>query len=161
MLSRILVPLDGSPTRAQILPRLRQWFGGTGTVVHLLVVRPPVRDVLRLEDRLVYLDELVQQERASWLDYLVRQGSQLAYDGVVVRREVRFGELLTEILAVAERRSMHLIALIGRRHSWPRRWLRLDLAEQLLATSPIPTLVVPPACRRVGSLVLRYDGISV
>src|SRR5690349_16743668 len=112
MLSRVLVPLDGSPTMAQILPGLRQWFGGTGAVVRLLIVCPLLREVLRLEDRVMYLDELVQQERAAWLDYLLRQGSQLAYDGVVVRREVRFGDPVAESLAAAERHAVQLIAVV-------------------------------------------------
>ena len=98
MLSHVLVPLDGSPMMAQIITPLRQWFGGTGAVVHLLVVRPPVREVLRLDDRVIYLDELIRQEQATWHDYLVRQGNQLAYDGVVVHRTVRFGDPMVESL---------------------------------------------------------------
>src|SRR3954451_11098105 len=92
MLSRVLVPLDGSPTMAQIIPRLRQWFGGTGAVVHLLVMRPPIREVLRLEDRIIYLDELVRQERASWHAYLLpllRQDGRTARGGP--RRAARVG----------------------------------------------------------------------
>jgi nucleotide-binding universal stress UspA family protein len=161
MLSRVLVPLDGSPTMAQIISRLRQWLGGTGAVVYLLVVRPPIREVLRLEDRIIYLDELVQQERAAWQAYLLRQGSQLAYDGVVVQREVRFGDPVAATLASAERYSVHLIALVGQPQSWARRWIHRSLEEQLLAKSPVPLLVVPPTSRPAAALILRYSGIRV
>jgi len=161
MLSRVLVPLDGSPTMAQIVPRLRQWFGGTGAVVHLLVVRPPIREVIRLEDRVVYLDELVQQEQAAWHEYLVRLGSQLAYDGIVVHRAIRFGDPVAETLGAAESHAVHLIALVGQPYSWPRRLIHQSLTEQLLAKSPVPVLIVPPASRPSASLVLRYSGIEV
>ncbi len=161
MLSRVLVPLDGSPTMAQIIPRLRQWFGGTGALVHLLVVRPPVRELIRLEDRVIYLDELVRQEQAAWQDYLVRQGSQLACDGVVVQREVRFGAAVTECLVAAERHAVHLIALVGPQQPWPKRLIQSSLAEQLLAKSRTPVLVVPPVSDPAAGLVLRYSGIRV
>jgi nucleotide-binding universal stress UspA family protein len=161
MLSRVLVPLDGSPTMAQIIPRLRQWFGGTGAVVHLLVVRPPIREALRLEDRVIYLDELVQQERAAWLGYLLRQGSQLAYDGVVIQWEVRFGGPGAETLAAADLHAVHLIALVGQQQAWLQRLTRPSLAQQLLARSQVPVLVVPPVSPRATSVVLRYSGIPV
>jgi nucleotide-binding universal stress UspA family protein len=161
MLSRVLVPLDGSPTMAQIIPRLRQWFGGTGAVVHLLVVRPPIREVLHLEDRVIYLDELVAQEQAAWHRYLVLQGSQLAYDGVVVHREVYFGKPVAETLAAAERHSVHLIALVGQQQSWLQRFARPTLAQQLLAQSQVPVLVVPPVSSPANGVVLRYSGIPV
>jgi nucleotide-binding universal stress UspA family protein len=160
-LSRVLVPLDGSPTTAQIVPRLRQWFGGTGAVVHLLVVRPPIRDVLRLEDRVIYLDELVRQERAVWHAYLLRQGSQLAYDWIVVHREVRFGDPVTESLAAADHHAVHLIALAGQEQFWLQRLLRPSLAQQLLTQSRVPVLVVPPPSYPAAGLVLRYSRMRV
>jgi nucleotide-binding universal stress UspA family protein len=161
MLSRVLVPLDGSPTMVQIIPRLRQWCGGTGAVVHLLVVRPPIREVLRLEDRVVYLDELVRQEQAAWQEYLVRQGSQPAYDGVVVHREVCFGDPVAETLAAADRHSVHLIAIVGQQRSWLQRLTRPSLAQQLLAQSHVPVLVAPPASYPTVGLVLRYSRMGV
>src|SRR5438874_12925213 len=132
MFVRILVPLDGSPAMAEVLPTLRQLVGGTGAAVYLLLVRPPVRGPVQVGDRLIYLDELLVQERATWRDYLVRQATQLAYDGIVVRRGVHFGDPLAETLAVAERHKVHLIALVAQRHSWPQCLFRPSLAQQLL-----------------------------
>jgi nucleotide-binding universal stress UspA family protein len=161
MLSRVLVPLDGSPVMTQILPTLRQMLGGTGAAVHLLVVRQPVQQPLYLADRVIYLDELLQQEQAAWQDYLTRQAGQLAYDGIVVQRTVRFGDPLTEILAVAHGQSMHLIALIARPEPWPQRLFRPSLAHQLLVQSPVPVLVVPAAHPPSLDLVARYSGVPV
>jgi nucleotide-binding universal stress UspA family protein len=156
MLTRVLAPLDGSPTSAEIFPPLRQWLGGTGAVVHLLLVRPPVRQTLRLEDRVIYLDELLAHERATWQDYLLRQGSQLAYDGMIVHREVRFGDPVVETLAVVQRQPVQLIALVDQLQAWPQRWLCPSLAERLLTRSPVPVLVMPPAARPTARLLPRY-----
>ena len=161
MLNRVLVPLDGSPTMAQIIPRLRQWFGGTGAVVHLLVVRPSIRGVLRLEDRVIYLDDLVRQEQATWHAYLLRQGSQLAYDGVVVQREVRFGDPVTESLTAAERHAVQVIALVDPPQPGLRRLLQPSLAQQLLARSRVPVLVVPPVSSPAAGIVDRDSGLPV
>jgi nucleotide-binding universal stress UspA family protein len=160
MLTRVLAPLDGSSTMAQIIPALRQWLGGTGAVVHLLLVRPPLGQALRLEDRVIYLDELLAHERATWQDYLLRQGSQLAYDGVVVQRTVCFGDPLVEVLAVARRQPVQLIALMDQEQAWPQRWLRPSLAQQLLAQSPVPVLVVPATARPTARLLPRFSGSS-
>ena len=161
MLSRVLAPLDGSPTMAQILPVLRQMLGGTGAVVQLLVVRPPIQGPIRLDDRLLCLDELLHTEQATWRDYLLRQASKLAYDGIVVQRTVRFGDPLTEILSAAERSPVQLIALVAPQQSWPERLVRPSLAQQLLAQSPVPVLVVPPVSRPAATLIPRYSGSPV
>ena len=161
MLSRVLVPLDGSPVMTQILPTLRQMLGGTGAIVHLLVVRPPIRQPHYLADRVIYLDELLRQEQAAWQDYLTRQAGQLAYDGIVVKRTVRFGDPLTEILALAHRQSMHLIAITARQQPWPQRLFRPCLAHQLLVQSPVPVLVVPATRLPSLDLVARYSGVPV
>jgi nucleotide-binding universal stress UspA family protein len=161
MLSRILVPLDGDPITTDILPSLRALVGGTGAEVHLLAVRPPLRELAQSEERHLYLDELLREESAVWQDYLARQGSQLAYDGVVVRREVRFGDPLAETLAAAERHAVHLIALAARPQQAVQRALRPNLAQQLLAQSAVPVLAVPAWPPPERGTVLHYHSVPV
>jgi hypothetical protein len=95
-LNRILVPLEGTAARRGLIPALRRLAGGTGVLVHLWAVRPEIRHPERSGDCLLYLDELRLQERAHWLGHLARQGSHLAYHGIVVPRGVRFADALTE-----------------------------------------------------------------
>ena len=161
MLSRILVPLDGSPTMAAIVPTVRHLVGGTGAVVHLLAVRPPLHRPAQVGDKIVPIDELMVQERAVWHDYLGRQASQLAYDGVVVRREVRFGDQLAETLATAQRHAVQLIALGARSQPWLQRILRPNLAQQLLAQPLVPVLAVPPPPSAAHGGVLRHSRVAV
>jgi nucleotide-binding universal stress UspA family protein len=161
MLRRILAPLDGSPNGLAVIPALRRLVGGTGAVVHLLAVRPEIRRPEHNGDRLLYLDELRVQERAHWLDYLVRHGSHLAYDGMVVQREVRFGDPLAETLASAERHAMQLIVLAARPQRWLARMWRPNLAQQLLAHAVVPVLTVPAERPLWHGVVLRYDAVAV
>jgi nucleotide-binding universal stress UspA family protein len=161
MLSRILVPLDGQPAATEILPSLRALVGGTGAAVHLLAVRPPLRELAQREERDLYLDELLREEQAIWQDYLKRQASQLAYDGVVVRREVRFGDPLAETLAAAERHAVHLIALAAQPQQPVQRALRPNLAQQLLAQSAVPVLAVPAWSSPQQGAVLSYRSVPV
>jgi len=59
MLDQILIPLDGSATLAAAVPAVRQLVGGSGALVHLLAVRPPVRCPEPATDWVRYLDELL------------------------------------------------------------------------------------------------------
>jgi nucleotide-binding universal stress UspA family protein len=161
MLSRILVPLDGSPAAATILPSLQPLVGGTGAVVHLLAVRPPVRELARRGDRVLYLDEQMREQRAAWNDYLTRQGSLLAYDGVVVRHEVRFGDPLAETLAAAHRHGVHLVALAAPPQPALQRIVRPSLAQQLLSQSAVPVLAVPAWEPSQPGVVLRYGSVPI
>ncbi|HEY7062838.1 MAG TPA: universal stress protein [Chloroflexota bacterium] len=181
MLRRVLVPLDGSLTMAAVFPALRRLLGGTGGLVHLLAVRPPISLPARQPTafthahdlrvaaspgaapadsppaRRVCLDELLVQERAHWLDYLRRHGSHLAYDGIVVQREVRFGEPVAETLAAAERAAIELIAVAAPPQPRLARLLRPSFAQRLLAQAAIPVLTVPAERPLWQGVALRYD----
>ncbi|HLI28391.1 MAG TPA: universal stress protein [Chloroflexota bacterium] len=159
MLDRILIPLDGSAAAEEAIAALRPFVAGTGAVVHLLVVRPPIREVVRSERGVVYLDELLRDEAAAWRDYLVRKGSELAYNGVVVRHEVRFGEPVAETLAAAVRHGVQLIAVAAPAQPWWQRLARPSLAQRLLAQAAIPVLTVPVGRPLSGQAVLRYRSL--
>lgn len=178
MLDQILIPLDGSATLAAAVPAVRQLVGGSGALVHLLAVRPPVRCPAPTTDWVLYLDELlvpgmalpparrppgpclddlVARERAIWLEYLRREGSPLAYDGVVVQCAVRFGDPLGETLAAAREHAVRLI-VVGTEPQGPlARALRPGLAQRLLAQSTVPVLTVPTVHPRWPAVALRQQ----
>jgi nucleotide-binding universal stress UspA family protein len=161
MLNRILVPLDGGPAMASALPAIRHLVGGTGAVVHLLLVRPLPRLPCRRADGVLYLDDLLRIEQATWQDYLVHHGSALAYDGIVVRREVRFGALVNETLAAADRHGARLIALAESSPGGLRRFLRPSLADQLSRRVRIPIMVLPRSDDPPRGLSLRQRRVAV
>ena len=161
MLDRLLVPLDGTVAMEEVLPTVRYLVGGTGAHVCLVAVRPPVRHMVQGENRVVYLDERMREERANWDDYLLRKGSMLAYDGVVVKRDVRFGEALAETLAAADQYRARVIAVAAQPQPWLARTLRPNLAQQLLAQSAVPVLAVPALEPQSGEAALRYGSVAV
>ncbi len=160
MFRRILVPLDGTPAMATALPTLRRWISGTGAVVHLLVVRPMPRLPWHPDGPPLYLDDLLRIEHATWQQYLVHHGSALAYDGIVVHREVRFGAQAPEILAAADRHDAHLIALAPPRQTWRQRLFAVPLSQQLAARARVPVLLLPPADPRAGGAVFHYRRVA-
>jgi nucleotide-binding universal stress UspA family protein len=142
MTNRILVPLDGSPDMAEIIPTLRRLVAGTGAIVHLLLVRPPVPGPVQGKDRVLFLDELVSVERTAWEGYLGHHGRQLEDANVAVQCEVRFGDALAETLAVGQRQKVQFIALAGQPQRWLQRLLRPNLAQRLLGQQRAPVLIV-------------------
>src|SRR4051794_37583559 len=160
MLSRILVPLDGSAAAAEALGAVRYLVGGTGAVVHLLLLCPPPRGTQRRGAEVIYLDELVREEAAG-RDYLLREGSQLAFDGVVVRPLVRFGDPLAETLAAVSRHVVQLIAVAAPAQSLADRLLRPSLADRLRRTTSVPLLTVRPAPAGADALFWRYGSVPI
>jgi nucleotide-binding universal stress UspA family protein len=158
MFRHILVPVDAATNITAAVSSVSQWLGGTGATVRLLRVEHPVREIERRADRIVPLDELMREAYAHWQDYLRRLGSHLAYNGIVVHREVRFGNVLDETLVAARRYAVEAIVVAGQEA--PRReFLRTNWIHQLLAQAVVPVLVVPansPAKPRPG---LQYRGV--
>ncbi len=165
MIRRILVPLDGTDAAGAVMPTVRHLVGGTGSVVYLLGVSPLPRPAAGgsiwslhhesaitatvlgvadgVADRSLSFDHTLVREHAGLDRYLARHGSQLAYDGIVVRRDVRFGDPRREILAAARRHAVHLIVLAPQSESWWQRLRRPSLTQQLIRSSPVPVLVAP------------------
>src|SRR5215470_14111738 len=86
---RIVVLLDGRPNGERGLAWVRQLARGSGTVVHLVLIRPPgasVRDGIRV---LAFADEVDGETRAAALAYLEPAAARLREDGLTVMTHVR------------------------------------------------------------------------
>jgi hypothetical protein len=142
------------------LPQVRPLVSGTGARVHLVLVRPLPRTPERRGEQGAYIDELVEEEYATWQDYLHHHGSVLAYDGIVASREVRFGGLLPEILAVTRRHGSHMIALAAPPRSCRQYLGRPTLAQQLMEQAGVPVLAVPPGRSPARGAHLRYSRVA-
>jgi nucleotide-binding universal stress UspA family protein len=161
MLDHILIPLDGHPTLAAALPAIRPFLSGTGAHVHLLLVQPPPTAPEQRGERLVYLDELQREAHRAGHDYLARQGSVLAYDGIVVQREVCCGELVAETLTAARRHSAQVIALATVPSTPGLLPRRPSLAQRLMAQLPVPVLTLPVPEPPSPGLALQYRHVPV
>jgi len=150
MFKRLLVPLDGTPQSASALPFARVLAGASnGRLILVQVVEP-----WKLTP-----DERLEQPRLV-LQRLRRVADELHASGLEVNVQVSTGEVVPEVLRVAE--VEHADALVVATH--PRRLDRLvdnSTTGRLIARSALPVFVVGPGGRRVDNLrtlLVAVDG---
>ena len=136
MLSRILVPLDGSPTAETVLPQ----------VVELAELRNAEIVLLRvaLAHTLPGSSQVEAQVRAveEAQTYLAKLEGDLAARGLTVSSAVRYGHAAEEILDHARSGGIGLIAMSTHGRSGIRRWVMGSVAEAVARRSPIPVLLL-------------------
>jgi nucleotide-binding universal stress UspA family protein len=135
MYSQLLVPLDGTPDSSTALVTARGIARKLGAEVTLLRVVPTAAR---------------EGSEVEALDDLSRAAAGLRSGGVTVHTEVRRGEPVGQILAVAER--CHLIVVAGRDRGRLGRMLRSGVVERLIAAAPAPVLVLRLGGHRATSL---------
>jgi len=132
---RILVPLDGSKTAAEILPAVEQLARpNAGEIILLCVERPEV--VVAPMGSPAQPDQ-GQRARETLAPYL----SMLTTAGLQARVKVAIGPPAEWILKAAEEESVDLLAMTTHGRSGPSRWLFGSVAEKVLRASPCPLLV--------------------
>jgi nucleotide-binding universal stress UspA family protein len=136
MLSRILVPLDGSPTAETVIPQ----------VVELAELRKAEIVLLRvaLAHTLPGASQVEAQVRAveEAQTYLAKLEEDLVARGLTVSSAVRYGHAAEEILDHARSGGVGLIAMSTHGRSGIRRWVMGSVAEAVARRSPIPVLLL-------------------
>lgn len=123
LLSRILVPLDGSENAEIILSHLR-------------------RLVPRHEARLILFHAVPFAAGEQEIEnYLRRISSQLTHDGYPSNYFIRMGLGADSILEAAAGEQATLIAMTTHGRTGAARWLLGSVAEKVLQASPLPVLV--------------------
>ncbi len=150
MVSRILVPLDGSPLAEQVLRHVQAIVECRDAEIHLLSVAPVVDNSssamlypLHSPGR-QFVDAGREQERieAELLLYLQDVGRDLEQAGATVRRVVRFGSPADEILLYAFKHEIELIAMSTHGRSGWARWAYGSVADRVLREASCPVLLV-------------------
>jgi nucleotide-binding universal stress UspA family protein len=141
MAKRILVPVDGSPSGADVLPLVADLARAAGSTVRLISVKPVPEAVHAEDGRVVaYSDQEVARLEAEGTDFLV--GLSATVPDVPVEHVVRFGDSVEEIVTEAEAWNADLVALT---ESPRRRWLpRRDLADVIHRKGSVPVVVYRP-----------------
>ncbi|HXX92337.1 MAG TPA: universal stress protein [Planctomycetota bacterium] len=137
MLERILIPLDGSRRSEAVLRQLGTLIRSPGTevlVVRATYVHPTVRGV----DPTSHLTDC-QEEAKSYVSGFVRS---LRSAGVQARGIIPTGFAAGCILDTARTEKASLIAMSSHGSSGYARWALGNVAEKVLAASPIPVLLV-------------------
>jgi nucleotide-binding universal stress UspA family protein len=144
---RVLVPLDGSPEAASILPHAL----ALGRVVapakpaSELLVPPDTDDAAR-----------VARECASARAYLDAVARQLRAEGLDVEIEVRVdGHVASAILAVAQATSADCIAMTTHARSGVSRLLLGSVADKVLRGATLPVLMLHPPTEQHEAAVAR------
>jgi nucleotide-binding universal stress UspA family protein len=168
MLSKILVPLDGSELAEAVLPYVEEICHRCERVEIVLfqVVPPPggrpgaffrgPSDDLattRLPESQadaetaqhpIYRDQVLAAARAEVEAALARAAQRLCENGLPVRIEMAFGRPAEEIIDFAEREGMDLIVMSTHGRSGLSRWILGSVADKVLHGTHLPILLVRP-----------------
>lgn len=141
MFSKILVPLDGSPTAECALPWVRSLARRLELPVELLDVID-LREMARSASTAdgLFLDRLLEANSSQSADYLVKISQSLS--GMKVTRRCARGEAAETIIesAAADKNTLIVMATHGR--SGLDRFLLGSVAEKVLRASANPVLLV-------------------
>lgn len=129
LLSRTLIPLDGSETAEGILPHLHRLLPRHESQLILVQALP--------------FGPLGNEHQAE--QYLRRVAFQLTNDGYPATYVIRTGLAAETILRAAEEARASLIALSTHGRTGAMRWLMGSVAESVLQSSRLPVLVCRPS----------------
>lgn len=168
-LTRLLVPLDGSPLAEQALPYARAIATDTTEII-LLEVVPWAEEIRTVLGKVVATAAEVQEAyEASAREELEAARKQWLGDRQNVRIEVAAGDPAEQILWVAERHAVDLIVMASHGRGALGRWAFGSVADRIARASTIPVMIIHPketpaqsnGQPRIQRIVLLTDGSSL
>lgn len=141
MYKRILVPLDGSELAERIVPHVEAIAKGTGAEIVLLRITDPMHATIAAEAP-TEARKWLEDDQARAARYLEGVAKQLKDAGLATRIDVAAGEPAVEILTVAEKEDVDLIAMMSHGVTGLRHFDRGSVAEKVLKGSIRPVLMV-------------------
>ena len=135
MYKRILVPLDGSPLAAKVLPHVQELAKSTGAAVILL--RVAFTHVLPNADPIETQVTAVQEAER----YVMERAKALQAVGVRAEGKVRYGDPVEEILDHVAPDQIDLIAMATHGRTGLKRVVLGSVTEQVLRRTPVPMLL--------------------
>lgn len=155
MISKILVPLDGSSASEAILAPVMTLAKQSGAAVILLHVVTP-SDYFSMTAA-----QYVHDERERSTAHLNELAQRLAPQGNNVQVLVVTGDASREIVSAAEKNHVNLIALTSHGRSGIREWTFGSVAERVLHSTNTPVLVFrgpDHPCPWVRRIAVALDG---
>lgn len=145
MYTRILVPIDGSPTSERALAEAGQLARLTGAQVRLLHIVDPLAHASGFERPETYRDEVLPQARQAGQDLLERSRAALAEQGISADTrllESRGASVARLVVGHAGEWEASVIVLGTQgRHGLERMLMGSD-AEQIARHAAVPVLLV-------------------
>lgn len=142
MLTKILVPLDGSELASRALPRAVQLAHAADAQV--VLVRAAFAHPLVGVDEVAAQSAVVDEAETA----LGEVAARLRQDGLTVETSVYYEEAAAAILDATKRRHADLIVMTTHGRSGLGRWIYGSVADRVLQRSEVPVLLVPPAAEQ-------------
>ncbi|MDZ4717889.1 MAG: universal stress protein [Roseiflexaceae bacterium] len=173
-MSRIFVPLDGSPLAVQVLPYVRMFANLLGAEVHLthvvthgnhyrLALGHGIWDELQSKNRpnSATTDDL-SKLRENAHTYLEQQAAPLRDAGITVGTSVLEGRPEEAIVGAAEDSLMIVMTTHG--YSGVRRWALGSTTDKVVHASSVPVFVVhirPQSTVALRRILVPLDGSEI
>jgi nucleotide-binding universal stress UspA family protein len=148
LISRILLPLDGSEAGEAAITRVKELKSRLEAEVILLEVVSEGRNLRTVGglDYILYPETEMDTFKAEAKEYLDKVYKRLKRSKGELKMEIRTGEVAKEILNYAKKKKVSLIAISSHGHSGMTKWVFGSIAQKIIEDSPMPVLVVksPP-----------------
>jgi nucleotide-binding universal stress UspA family protein len=150
LISRILLPLDGSEAGEAAITRVKELRSRLEAEVILLEVVPKGRHLRTVGglDYILYPEseiETFKTEAKEYLDKVYKRMQRGKKAKGELTTAIRTGEVAKEVLDYAQKKRVSLIAIASHGHSGMTKWVFGSTAQKVIEDSPIPVLVVKSA----------------
>ena len=143
LVTRLVVPLDGSALAETALPYVKEMASKLGYAVVLLrVVRPLHYFWVGEHSPEIHEENRLMESEAR--EYMEATAESFSRDGIDVEWRVLVGHPTTIVLEQVRDIPHSIVALTTHGRSGFRRWLIGSLAENLVRSGGDPVLIVPP-----------------
>jgi len=143
VVTKILVPLDGSPLAEQVLPCAMTLSRGLASELVLLGAVSIPSDTEEILDKAgVKADALLEQLKAEANEHLREVVKQLREAGLSARYVVHCGPAAEAIVGYAEQMDVRQIVMATHGYTGPNRWTHGSVAERVLQSASVPVLLM-------------------
>ena len=145
VLSKALVPMDGSKEGETVIPYIENLASKLGAEITLLQVVAIAYHVYISGDapaQVPYTLEEMEPLKAGAASYLEKMASSLEERGVRTKCEVRVGAAGQEIISLAEEINADVVAMSTHGRSGVGRWVFGSVAERVVRSGTTPVLLV-------------------
>jgi nucleotide-binding universal stress UspA family protein len=144
-LSRIVVPLDGSPVAETILPFVQELAGALGleiTLIQVIGTEATAQSGRVTPDASLVPNDVLQRMAEVASDYLAGIAKKLEGKGLSVRWEVLGGAPASRVVDYAREATDCLVAMTTHGRTGFRRWVMGSVADRMVRHTREPVLLV-------------------
>ncbi len=175
MSNKVLIPLDGSDFSRQILPHVRNFLDPAENELILLRIghppeglsgvpaRPPTAELplpmyesqrdAQFAQHPIYASQAWESFKATLVDELQADVSQLEDAGYSVSVAIRFGEPAQEIVDFVEAEDIDLVAMTTHGRTGVSRLLFGSVADRVIRSLSVPVMLFRPFKEPAGMLI--------